>query len=120
MPWKLIRLEHGPTASFPNGSAVRSYLLRLPLKPDGYIDAAVHGLDGRRSTMRRHWASEHDLSGYVIKNGLAWMLVPSLSTNQDKAVATFEDCALLPGAMVQVTDNANKRIPFTVADVRDD
>ena len=38
MNWKAIRLELARTSDFPNGSASRAYLMRLPLRDDGAID----------------------------------------------------------------------------------
>ena len=38
MTWQSIRLELARTPDFPDGSASRAYLLRLPLHRDGLID----------------------------------------------------------------------------------
>ena len=117
MPWRLVRLEHAPTSEFPLGSAVRIYLLRVPLQRNGHSDPGIHALDPRRSTLRRFWPSEADLSGYVVRQNARWGLIAIHGSGARDEVGWFEDCALVPAAPVPITESANGTIPFEVAEI---
>ena len=60
MNWKRIRLELARTEGFPEGSANRAYLLRLPLDSNGFIDEAARSNRPRWATVRRFWPSERE------------------------------------------------------------
>jgi hypothetical protein len=66
MKWKLIRLELASSWEFPRGSAGRSYLIRLPLTEEGAIDTATLESQPARATVRRYWANEADMLGYLV------------------------------------------------------
>lgn len=70
--WCVIRLELGRTPQFPNGSPSRTYLLRIPLGPDGTIDAQAQAADPRGATVRRYWPQQPDRSGYLVPQGDGW------------------------------------------------
>ncbi|MBV7265491.1 hypothetical protein [Erythrobacter ani] len=118
MPWRLIRLEHAPTIELPTGSPVRTYLLRLPLKVSGHIDADIHSLNPLRSTMRRFWPSKPDRSGYVTRAATCWQLVTKLNAGFEDTIGRFEDCAFVLAAPVSITERRNGTIPFEVIDIR--
>lgn len=120
MPWRLVRLEHGPSSDFPNGSAVRGYLLRIPLKANGHIDGEIHSLDPNGSTVRRFWPSEKILSGNLRQNGSRWEMVSSDIQSARSMIAWFLDQALITGTTVQVFDTELDASPFVVVNIRAD
>lgn len=120
MPWRLVRLEHGPTREFPLGSAARAYLLRIPLQSNGRIDTDTHGLDPKRSTVRRYWPNEQDRSGYVVRGEAIWELVSGSNPEEAEVIGWFEDCKFSESAIISITEPENKAIPFEVADIRVD
>ena len=79
MTWKSVRLELAKTREFPNGSASRAYLLRLPLTDDGRIDEVALEELPDQATVRRLWPSEADVSGHLVRDGGASRLVVDLS-----------------------------------------
>lgn len=74
MSWKSVRLELARSPGFPRGSAGRAFLLRLPLRDDGSIDAGAIDDNRSRATVRRFWASEPDLAGQIVSQDGAWQL----------------------------------------------
>src|SRR3546814_9571358 len=63
MSWTTIRLELARTPAFPNGSAARSYVLRLPLGSGGLIDEREYRIHPELATARRFWPNEPDRHG---------------------------------------------------------
>lgn len=63
MNWKIVRLELASSCETSRGSASRAYLLRVPLDPDGCIDADAIASNPARATVARYWASEPDMYG---------------------------------------------------------
>lgn len=120
MPWRLVRLEHGPSSAFPFGSAVRGYLLRIPLKANGHIDGELHSLDPNRSTVRRFWPSEKIQSGKLRQNCSRWEMVSSGIESEDSMIGWFEDCALIIASTIYVSETEDKPLPFVVANIRID
>ena len=74
MNWKSVRLELARSPGFPRGSASRAFLLRIPLRDDGSIDARAINDNRCRATVRRFWASEPDLSGQIVSQDGVWQL----------------------------------------------
>lgn len=72
MPWKSIRLELACTDGFPNGSASRSYLLRLPLDDRALIDEDALALSPALATAHRYWPNERDRFGFISRTGGGW------------------------------------------------
>ena len=120
MPWRLVRLEHAPTSAFPAGSVARAYHLRIPLKPDGFIDPEIHAEDPLRSTVRRFWPNEQDRSGYVVRKRLCWSLIAVGDECEEKEFGWFEDCAFLPAGHVAIVEPVNGALPFQVAAIKRD
>ena len=120
MPWRLVRLEHGPSSDFPNGSAVRGYLLRIPLKANGYIDGGIHSLDPNGSTVRRFWPSEKILSGNLRQNGSRWEMVSPGIQSEISTIGWFEDRALIMGTTIRICETESDALPFVVVDIRVD
>lgn len=120
MPWRLVRLEHGPSSQFPNGSAVRGYLLRIPLKADGHIDRAIHSLEPNGSTVRRFWPSEKILSGNVRLNGSRWEMVSPGIQSGSSTIAWFDDHALMMGTTIRICETEFDALPFVVVNIRPD
>ena len=65
MSWKTVGLELARTASFPQGSAGRTYILRVPLSEDGLIVADRLARNPARATARRFWTPEPDQFGRI-------------------------------------------------------
>jgi hypothetical protein len=74
MSWKSVRLELARSPGFPRGSASRAFLLRLPLRAGGSIDAGAIDDNESRATFHRFWASEPDLSGRIVSHEGSWQL----------------------------------------------
>lgn len=74
MKWKVIRLELASSWEFPKGSAGRSYLIRVPLSDDGAIDTATLEAEPARATVRRHWANEADMLGYLVRSPMGYAI----------------------------------------------
>lgn len=75
MSWKTVRLELAKTESYPNGSPVRAYLMRLPLDGDGTINPLAYELNPGRATVRRFWPNEPDRTGALGHDPLGWTLI---------------------------------------------
>jgi hypothetical protein len=119
MDWMAIRLELARTGEFPEGSASRSYLLRLPLRPDGLVDAAAVKDDPAQATVRRFWPSEPDMIGYVIHTPRGWKFSYEPGEGDDEALFHLESHPLRIGEYVTVTEPDGRKLPFRVADVRE-
>lgn len=118
MNWKSIRLELGQTRDFPNGSASRAYLLRLPLAEDGTIDEqAVDNLPGQ-ATVRRMWPSQPDLSGHLIRLGERWAFVADRTCKKSVVVSEIDAEPISEGALLTLRENG-EALPFRVAKLRD-
>lgn len=117
VPWKLVRLEHAPTGSFPAGSAIRAYFLHLPLRTNGRIDHEAHASYPMLATMRRYWPCEPDRSGYVVREEERWLCISDNGKLENDAVGWFEDCSMTLGGVVEIVEPVCGAIPFTVAAV---
>jgi len=117
MTWKLIRLELARTEEFPEGSASRAYLLRLPIGEDGMIDAAAMAKAPALATVRRHWPNEPDMYGYVIRTPRGWALSYRPGEEDDEVVFHLETHPIRLGEYVTLTEPDGRRLPFRVAGV---
>ena len=115
MHWKTIRLELGPTAGFPNGSASRAFVLRAPLDEHGLIDQQAVASDPRRASVRRFWASEADELGQLEYADGAWSF--RLSRDHGGAVFRFVPGPYQLDTMVGVKQPDGAVLPFRVAAV---
>lgn len=73
MTWKTVRLELASTAGFPNGSASRAYIIRVPLDEDGIIDPEALARSPSRATARRFWSPEPDQFGRIERSDGHWL-----------------------------------------------
>ena len=119
MNWKCIRLELARTPDFPEGSASRAYLLRLPLDRDGHIDAAAIAAEPGQATVRRFWPSEPDMIGYVIRTPEGWAFSYEPGAADDEAVFHLETHPMVVGEYLTLTEPDGRRLPFRVARVAD-
>ncbi len=119
MTWYCISLELARTEDFPQGSASRCYLLRLPLTEDGLIDEAARQADPARATVRRFWPNQADLSGYVIHTPRGWAFSYRPGEEDDESVFHLETHPMRVGNYVTLTEPDGQQLPFTVARVRE-
>lgn len=116
--WKIVRLELGQTAQFPDGSASRAYILRLPLNDAGLIDGAALARDPAMGTVRRFWPNEADQTGYLVKNSHGWAFAHSLDGasghGDGNNLFHLEPCPIRLGASVALTGPDGERLPFRV------
>jgi hypothetical protein len=117
MTWKNIRLELARTQEFPQGSASRAYLLRLPVDDDGLInEAELRTLPGR-ATVRRFWPNEPDMSGYVIQTPRGWAFSYRIGEEDDEAIFHLETHRICAGEYITLTEPDGRQLPFRVASV---
>lgn len=118
MNWKSIRLELGRTRDFPNGSASRAYLLRLPLAPDGTIDEQAVAGKPEQATVRRMWPSQPDVSGHLTRLGERWAFIAGRSGNQKTLWSELDPHPIHEGALLTLRENGLE-LPFRVAKLSD-
>lgn len=112
--WKNIRLELGSTGEFPGGSVSRAYLLRLPLDDADVVDGTAFELNPLRATVRRHWPSEPDERGSIVKANNRW----SLRCDGADRTLCLDSEPLRLGARVSVIEPDGTVLPFKIASVR--
>lgn len=117
MNWKSIRLELARTSDFPEGSASRVYLLRLPLKDDGLIDEAVLRKTPARATVRRFWPNEPDMAGYVLRAPGGWAFSYEPGEEDDETIFHLENHPIRLGEYLTLTEPDGRRLPFRVASI---
>jgi hypothetical protein len=115
MTWTSIRLELARTRTFPQGSASRCYLLRLPLREDGTIDEPARKAEPGRATVRRFWPNEADLSGYVVRTAGGWAFSYRPGEEDDETLFHLETHPMRLGEYVTLTEPDGQRLPFRVA-----
>lgn len=91
MKWKVIRLELASNWEFPRGSAGRSYLIRLPLKDDGEIDAITLESYPARATVRRYWPNQADMLGYLIRTPTGYAIHYEMNGSKPNGDAQLDD-----------------------------
>ena len=114
MNWKSIRLELGRTGEFPGGSVSRAYLLRLPLDDDDRIDASAFDRDPERATVRRHWSTEPDQRGHVVRDGSEWQMRCDGETRS----VEFDGRPVRLGEQVSVIGGDGIALPFRISSIR--
>jgi len=115
MDWTFLRLELARTPEFPQGSASRAYLLRLPLDERQLIDAEALEKAPARATVLRHWPNEPDLSGYVIRNRSGWAFSYRPGEEDDERIFHLENHPLEIGACLTLTEPDGRKLPYRVA-----
>jgi hypothetical protein len=118
--WSLVRLELGRTAEFPEGSASRAYILRLPLTAAWLIDGRALAQNPGMATVRRFWPNEPDLKGYVVRTGKGWAFSYALGDDDDEEVFHLESHPLREGGYVTITERDGARYPFRVMSAQPD
>jgi hypothetical protein len=118
MTWKNIRLELARTREFPDGSASRCYLVRLPLDEQGLIDEEAVGTAPARATVRRFWPNEADMSGYVIRTPGGWAFSYRPGEEDDESVFHLETHPIRLGEYITLTEPDGERRPFRVASLK--
>jgi hypothetical protein len=118
MSWKSIRLELARTKEFPEGSASRAYLLRLPMDEDGIINEPEHRALPAQATVRRFWPNQPDLSGYVIRTPNGWAFSYRKGEEDDEAIFHLETHPIRVGEYLTLTEPDGQRLPFRVASVK--
>lgn len=116
--WQSIRLELDRTSDFPNGSAGRAYLLRLPLDAHGSIDEKAILLAPERATMRRFWPNEPDCGGHVRRDGDHWALVSDANGKSASIISEFAPGAIHEGGLLRIRERSGEALPFRVAKMR--
>ena len=117
MNWMNVRLELARTKEFPEGSASRAYLLRLPLGEDGLIEEAAVAADPGRATVRRFWPNQPDLSGYVVRTPRGWAFSYRVGDEDDESVYHLENHPMRIGNYITLTEPDGSEFPFRVASV---
>jgi hypothetical protein len=116
MNWKAIRLELARTNDFPNGSASRAYLMRLPLLDDGAIDECALKQAPEQATVRRLWPSEPDLSGHLVRAGTGWAFMAGRN-GTGRIVAEIDPRPISEGGLLTLREQGQE-LPFRVAQLR--
>lgn len=114
MTWTMIRLELARTHAFPNGSAARSYVMRLPLGEGGLIDEQEYGRHPELATVRRFWPNEPDRRGCLLRTGDGWALSYEEGEDDDEYIFRLDAHTLLPGSYLTLTEPDGERLPFVV------
>lgn len=115
MNWKSIRLELARTQDFPEGSASRAYLLRLPVNDNGIIDEDALRAAPQFATVRRFWPNEPDMSGYVIRTQNGWALSYRKGEEDDETIFHLETHRILPGEYIILRESDGKQLPYRIA-----
>jgi hypothetical protein len=118
--WNLVRLELARTPEFPEGSASRAYLLRVPLDAGGRIDEAALAARPALATVRRFWPNEPDQSGYLVRNGKGWVFSYAPGEDDDEAVYRLDGHVLCLGEYVTIAEPCGARHPFRVVRAQPD
>ena len=113
--WNIVRLELARTAEFPEGSASRAYILRVPLAAAGLIDEEALTKRPAMATVRRFWPNERDQSGYLIRNGKGWAFSYAIGDDDDEKISPLEAHPLRLGDYVTITEQDGASLPFRVA-----
>ena len=108
--WSLIRLELARTPEFPEGSASRAYMLRVPLESSGLIDDAAMAKRPAMATVRRFWPNEADQTGYLIRSGRDWAYSYAIGEEDDEKLYHLELIPLRMGNYVTITEPDGVRL----------
>lgn len=114
MSWKTIRLELGRTKEFPNGSAGRAYLLRLPLDEQGFVVDDQFSSNPERATVRRYWPNEADRNGYLIRKRGGWVFSYALGDDDDELLFHLESHPIRLGEYLTITEPDGAKLPYRV------
>ncbi len=124
MTWKVIRLELASSWEFPRGSAGRSYLIRLPLTDEGAIDTATLESQPVRATVRRYWANEADMLGYLEHTPLGYAIRYEMNGrakangHAEQPVFLFGADSIKVGEQIFLTEPDGRQLRFLVASLQ--
>ena len=112
--WNLVRLELAKTPEFPEGSASRAYMLRVPLDINGLIDDAELASEPNMATVRRFWPNEPDQTGHIARNSRGWLLSCAIGDDDEPMSYHLELQPLHVGGYVHLTGPDGIALPFRV------
>ena len=115
--WKSIRLELARTPDYPEGSASRTYLLRLPLDEDSLIDERMLEHAPALATVHRYWPSEPDMFGYVIRTPQGWAISYEPGDDAGETVFPLETHPMREGDYIILSEPDGRPLQFRVASV---
>jgi hypothetical protein len=118
--WNLVRLELAGTSEYPEGSASRAFMLRVPLDDAGLIDEAALAKRPALATVRRFWPNEADQTGHLVRNRAGWAFSYATGDADEEALYHLDDHPLRLGDCVMLTRPDGSRVPFRVARSRAD
>lgn len=114
MTWKTIRLELARTADHPNGSEAHSYVFRVPLNEQGFIEPEVLKNAEKRPIVRRFWPGEAEQSGVVITTPKGWAFSYKVGDDDDEVIFRLKDHPLQIGEYLTITEADGSKLPFRV------
>jgi hypothetical protein len=114
MTWKTIRLELARTPEFPEGSAARAYVLRLPIDDNGYIERSSMKHPTESPIVRRMWPGVPDRNGVVISQRAGWAFSYEIGDADDEGVFHLENHPIKLGEYLTITEVDSERLPFKV------
>ena len=114
MNWKSIRLELGSTGEFPAGSVSRVYLVRLPLNDQDTIDDEAMKQTPSRAIVQRHWSTEPDERGLVVRADGHW----SMRCHGKDRLLYLDSTPIRLGGQVSVGEPNGDILPFRISSVR--
>lgn len=117
MDWKTIRLELARSPGFPQGSAGRAFLVRVPLDEEGFIDGEALERNPRQATVRRFWTSEPDQYGQVERANGKWIFRTKLRNGGEGIFQVDPEPFRLDGQIV-IRDPLGDTVPFRVANIQ--
>ena len=118
--WSLVRLELGRTPDYPEGSASRAYVMRLPLDESALIDRVALAHNPGLATVRRFWPCEPDQRGYIVRKGKGWAFSYAMGEDDDEDLYQLEAHPLRLGEYVTITEPDGVRYPFKVVSSQPD
>jgi len=114
MNWKSIRLELASTREFPAGSVSRAYLIRLPLNDHDRIDEEAMLSNPARATVRRHWSTEPDEIGLIMRSDGHW----SMRCDGKDRLLHLDSSPIRLGGRLSIVEPDGEVRPFKIASVR--
>jgi hypothetical protein len=115
MNWRSIRLELGQTGDFPAGSVSRAYLIRLPLNDRDHVDVDAVMNSPSKATVRRHWATEPDQSGVMVRRGADWAMHCLKTPDR---VLQLDGTPVRLGQQVSIKEPDGTVLPFKITSIR--
>ena len=113
----MIRLELARSKDYPEGSASRAYLLRLPLEPNGLIDEGALREAPAQAIARRCWPDEPEVAGYVVASNGGYAFSDEPAGHPDGHVFRLDSHPIRIGENILLTDPTGGKLPFRVASV---